>query len=158
MGIIAYEVSAEDEKLLLHHFPAKYPTVRANHITISGGNADSSLPPPAHVEIIGYADDGNGVEALVVKVNGEEFRETDGRRYHITMSYDPEKMAPAEFDIEPDPVKKKSKPYGGVHSNGLIEQRGYREVSLPFTLTMEAKFYEGPQILPGTRLTEPGLK
>lgn len=42
---------------------------------------------PTSIEVVGYADDGRGLEALLVAVDGNTKRE-DGENYHITLSLD----------------------------------------------------------------------
>ena len=43
------------------------------------------MPAHDHARVVGRADDGQGVEALVVALGGET-RRWDGSRYHITWS------------------------------------------------------------------------
>jgi hypothetical protein len=71
---------------LLLQFPPRYPNVVADHVTLeSGVGPDTSLPPEAEAEIVGRADDGKGVEAMVVRLNGTTDR-PEGSTYHITWS------------------------------------------------------------------------
>jgi hypothetical protein len=71
---------------LLQQFPPRYPSVVADHVTLeSGAPPDAPLPGPAEAEIIGRADDGAGVEAMVVRLNGATAR-PDGAIFHITWS------------------------------------------------------------------------
>ena len=129
MGYSCYKLSDASRRSLLAHFPPRYPLVKADHVTVRFGvNRDYSLPPAADIEVIGYADDGRGIEALVVSVNGETQR-PDGSVYHVTLSYDPEKKAPASFD-----ASRRERPYAAVHSNGLIREKSYRTLSEKFRL------------------------
>jgi len=73
------------------------------------------------VKVIGHADDGISLEALVVSINGSTQR-SDGGTYHITWSLDREQGR---------------KP---VHSNGLIKEQGYERIS-PIQITAIPKFF-----------------
>ena len=110
MTTLCYRLDAESKKQLMEMFPPKYPAVRYDHVTIEMGHIHSPVPKPAKkVEVIGIADDGNGIEALIVKVDDTFCRP----------SFKPEKTAQAEFDIsEP----KKEKLYRAVTSNGFLNQ------------------------------------
>ena len=54
--------------------------------------AGSVLPPTATGVIVGRCDDGRGVEAMVVQVDGSTER-PDGGTYHITWSLEPGRRA-----------------------------------------------------------------
>lgn len=72
---------------LLERFPPKYERVIAEHITHTFGVPTDS-PPPDEAEslaVVGYVDDGEGVEGLLVEVNGSTSR-PDGSKFHITWS------------------------------------------------------------------------
>jgi hypothetical protein len=110
-GYNAYVISDESRNELASIFPPKYPDWIGHHATLDFGvPEDPSLPygDPAKIVVIGYAEE-DGLEALVVSVNGEEYR-PDGKRYHITWSLD------RSLGKKP------------VHSNTLI-QRGFTPVS-----------------------------
>ena len=47
--------------------------------------ADSPLPQEKEGEIVGRADDGKGVEAMIVRISGTTDR-PDGSTYHVTWS------------------------------------------------------------------------
>ncbi len=120
MTVLCYRLDEKSKKELMEKFPPKYPAVRYDHVTIEMGHIHSPVPKPADkVEVVGIADDGNGIEAFIVKVNDTFCRPKDGRNWHITASFNPEKMAPAEFDISDE---KKEKPYKAVTSNGFLNQ------------------------------------
>jgi hypothetical protein len=92
----AYVLDDSARNTLLAKFPPKYPKVVAHHVTVQFGvPADTEVPPPANVKVIGYADSGDGLEALVCTVNGKAERE-DGKRFHITWSLDPTKYSPVD--------------------------------------------------------------
>ena len=74
-----------------------------------GVSKDTALPEVGTVEIVGYADDGKSIEALIVAIDGSTER-PDGKTYHITWSLDREQG---------------KKP---VHSNNLIEEEGFEKI------------------------------
>lgn len=78
-----WQLTPEARDALLAVFPPKYPDVVAHHVTHRFG--DGTLLAPGNVRVIGYVDDGVGLEALVVSVNGLIGR-LDGGVYHITWS------------------------------------------------------------------------
>jgi hypothetical protein len=74
---------AQREALLAAH-PPRYDNAVADHVTLS---INSTELPSAVFEarIIGHADDGKGVEAFVVAIDGSTER-PDGGTWHITWS------------------------------------------------------------------------
>lgn len=74
---------------LLAQFPPRYPRADADHVTLwssaAGGMAAEPPPPVGQARIIGRADDGKGVEAMVVEIDGGTTR-PDGGTWHITLS------------------------------------------------------------------------
>ena len=98
----AYVLTDHTRAQLLKMFPPKYERNGFNNATIAhhvteefGVPADTELPEPVCVEIIGHLDTEDGLEVLVVTVNGEYFRK-DNNLYHITWSLDPEKYKPVD--------------------------------------------------------------
>ena len=118
MSYTCYKLDTDSRKQLMQLFPPKYPAIRYDHITIAMFDGKAQKPEPAQsVEIVGIANDGNGIEAFIAKVNGS-IRRPDGSIWHITASFDPEKTAPAIFDIS-SAVKKT---YRAATSNGFLKQ------------------------------------
>lgn len=75
-----------DRVAMLRRYPPRYAQVVAHHVTLPRRSVDdASLPAPASATVVGRADDGAGVEALVVAIDGETMR-PDGGRFHITWS------------------------------------------------------------------------
>lgn len=110
----AFTISNTSRNLLLARFQPKYDRVLAHHVTYEFGILKDSPPPkPAEVVLLGYATDGIGIEALIVKVDGTVERE-DGRIFHITWSLDSSKYKPKD-------------------SNQMIEDCGY-ELTIPTTI------------------------
>lgn len=92
----AYVLDDGTRDTLLAKYPPKYPDVIAHHITIQFPvPKGTEAPAPANVRVIGYADSGDGLEALVCTVNGKSER-PDGKRWHITWSLDPTKYSPVD--------------------------------------------------------------
>ena len=87
---IAFEVDKKSRQMLAAHFPPKYADFVGHHITYKFGvNKQTAKIPstPKSIKVVGYADDGKSLEALVVEVNGKTLR-PDGETYHITWSLD----------------------------------------------------------------------
>lgn len=92
----AYVVDQTNRDTLRKKFPPKYSKSIGNHVTISHGvPKDTQVPSPAQLKVIGYVDSEDGLEALIVSVNGSSTR-PDGKTYHITWSLDPEKYSPKD--------------------------------------------------------------
>lgn len=106
----AYVLDDASRKMLADRFPPKYPEFVGHHITEQFGVPKGTEAPdqPQKVEVVGYAED-DGIEALVVAVDGKTERPTGGT-YHITWSLDRDKGR---------------KP---VHSNKVIEEKGFEHV------------------------------
>ncbi|TFI57809.1 hypothetical protein E2493_13365 [Sphingomonas parva] len=84
--VIGWKLDPEQRMELLQQFPPRYPVVVADHVTLRAhASADAMLPEETHGEIVGRADDGQGVEAMVVQIAGSTDR-PDGGTYHITWS------------------------------------------------------------------------
>jgi len=120
MGYTAYTFSEHTREEILKKFPPKNNEVIAHHITWKFlAKSTDELPPIAHeAHIVGYASE-DGLEALVVSINGTTKR-PDGAILHITLSLD---------------RGKGKKP---VHSNQLLKN-GYSHVT-PFSIQLEPTF------------------
>ena len=71
---------------LLRRFPPRYEQGVADHVTLKPDPPAGPLPPaPGEAVIVGRADDGKGVEAMVVRLDGTTDR-PDGSTWHITWS------------------------------------------------------------------------
>jgi hypothetical protein len=110
-----------DREDLLARFPPSYEVVVAHHVTQKFG--DSAAVPPSETagEVVGMADDGAGVQALVVRIGGTIER-PDGSTYHITWSLGPGREA-RESNAEiaaagwrglpgPIPIRLQPRPFG----------------------------------------------
>ena len=118
---IAFELDKKSRRQLAKVFEPKYPEFIGHHITYKFDvPKDAKIPSaPKSVEVIGYADDGEGIEALVVALNGKKDR-PDGNTYHITWSLDRDKG---------------KKP---AHSNNLIATQGFKNVA-PIQIVVKPK-------------------
>ena len=87
-AITGWLLPEDERERLLRLFPPRYPDVVAHHVTHRYDVSPDEPPPGASDgEIVGRADDGAGVEALVVRMNGSGVR-PDGGTYHVTWSLD----------------------------------------------------------------------
>ena len=84
-----YLLTGESRDLLLAKFPPKYLKVICHHITQKFGVPKDTPPPPqpTSVRVIGYIDDGEGMEVLLAEVDGKT-QSPEGKVYHITHSLD----------------------------------------------------------------------
>ena len=109
-----WKLDKSSRAALLERHPPSYRRVVADHVTFKSGDdaRDSQIPDPvADAEIVGRADDGEGVEAYVVAMDGDTGR-PDGGTWHITWSLGQGREAKQSNDvlargwkaIDPEPV------------------------------------------------------
>jgi hypothetical protein len=97
--VIGWKLDPEQRRELLQQFPPRYPNLVADHVTLRAkASGDAPLPEETHGEIVGRADDGSGVEALVVAIGGTTDR-PDGSTYHITWSLGDGRRAKESNDV-----------------------------------------------------------
>jgi len=85
-NVTGWKLDPDQRARLLAQFPPRYAEPVADHVTLeSGVAADAPLPPRAEAALVGRADDGGGVEAMVVRLGGTTDR-PDGSTFHITWS------------------------------------------------------------------------
>lgn len=112
-----WKLDRAERGALLARFPARYPDPDADHVTLQAG-ADG--PPPADpvtAAIIGHADDGAGLECMVVRLDGATDR-PDGSTFHITWSLD------------------KAAGRRAVQSNDVLRDRGWTALAEPVSITL----------------------
>lgn len=110
-GYIAFTLDKKSRNVLKKTFPPKYDDFIGHHVTYKFGvKPNTPLPKGGTLNVIGYIDDGESLEALVVEVNGKTTR-PDGKIYHITWSLD------------------RSKGRKPVHSNNLLASKDYEPVA-----------------------------
>jgi hypothetical protein len=95
---VGWALDREERKALLERFPPRYPEAVADHVTLKFGDRDAKLPTETSGEIVGQADDGQGVQAMVVRIGGTTDR-PDGSTYHITWSLAPGRQAKESNDV-----------------------------------------------------------
>ena len=121
-GYNGYELPADSRATLLQEVSALFPKVIAHHVTYEFGIYDS-LPPQADtVEVIAKVDNGESIQAVIVKVNGTHMR-PKGRVFHITVSLDPAKGATPH------------------QSNDVIRDFDWQYLAKPLVLPVTPKFF-----------------
>ena len=85
--VIGWKLDRAQRSQLLERFTARYADADADHVTLETNARDKPLPNPVTAEIIGHADDGDSLEAMVVAIDGTSDR-PDGSTFHITWSLD----------------------------------------------------------------------
>ena len=84
-GFVGWALDRVEREVLLERFAPRYPNVVADHVTLKFGDRAAELPTETAGVIVGVADDGAGVQALVVLIGGTTDR-PDGSTYHVTWS------------------------------------------------------------------------
>lgn len=116
--VTGWKLDDGDRKRLLSRFRPCFPDVIADHVTLrTGTNLNALLPRETSGEIVGEIDDGNGVQALVVRIGGTTDR-SDGSTYHITWSLD------------------RARGRRPVESNDVIARLGWRPVPDPIRIRL----------------------
>jgi len=96
---IGWKLDPGQRAELLRQFPPRYRNPVADHVTLASGvAADAPLPEETDAEMIGRADDGRGVEAMVVRLGGATDR-PDGSTWHITWSLEDGREARESNDV-----------------------------------------------------------
>ena len=94
-----WKLDSGQRRELLQQFPPTYRNVIADHVTWKGRRGDEGpLPDATMAEIVGRADDGRGVEAMVVSIGGSTDR-PDGSTWHITWSLAEGRRAQESNDV-----------------------------------------------------------
>ncbi|QNN64200.1 hypothetical protein H9L12_07395 [Sphingomonas rhizophila] len=112
--VIGWKLDRAQRDELLRRFPPAYERPDADHVTLRTDAAADPLPPAATARIVGHADDGQGLEAMVVELGGTTDR-PDGSTYHITWSLGEGRRA--------------------RESNDLIRERGWQPIE-PIELSL----------------------
>lgn len=85
-GYIGWLLPEGERDNLLARVPPIYDVVLAHHCTLAYDCPSSTpLPTTEWAEVVGVADDCNGVQALVLSIDGSTAR-PDGSTFHITWS------------------------------------------------------------------------
>ena len=115
-------LDARDRETLLERFPPRYPEVVAHHVTLKFGDRSAEPPTETVGEVVGIADDGRGVQALVVRIAGSTDR-PDGSTFHITWSLAHGRQA--------------------RESNQVIARRGWTWLAAPIPIRLEPRPFGG---------------
>ena len=113
--VIGWKLDRAQRDELLKQHPPRYAEVIADHVTLEVGAAAKPLPPEVAAAIVGRADDGDSLEAMVVAIDGGTGR-PDGSTYHITWSLGPGRRA--------------------RESNEVIRERGFDGFAHPIPITI----------------------
>ena len=85
--VIGWKLDRGQRQQLLERFPPRYRDAVADHVTLRIDAGKDPLPQPVEGAIVGHADDGDSLEAMVVAIDGGTDR-PDGSVFHITWSLD----------------------------------------------------------------------
>lgn len=111
---VGWKLELEDRDRLLARFPPAFPDVIADHVTLG---RKPNVPGDVNSEVIGYASDAEGIEALVVAIDGRHNR-PDGSIFHITWSLD------------------KAAGKRAVQSNDLLQNNGFIELNKSIKISL----------------------
>jgi hypothetical protein len=114
-SVIGWTLDQEERAGLLERYPPRYANVVAHHVTLATDAANRDLPPGVRAAIVGRGDDGSGVEAMVVTIDGDSAR-PDGSTFHITWSLGDGRRA--------------------RESNDVLKKRGWDELDHPIPITL----------------------
>ena len=116
--VTGWKLDEAERQKLLAQLPPRYPHVVADHVTLKTGVQPDTIPP-ADIggEIVGEADDGAGVQAMVIRIDGATDR-PGGGTFHITWSLDKD-------------AGRKAK-----ESNDVIAAQGWTPLQSPKTVTL----------------------
>jgi hypothetical protein len=114
-SVIGWKLDREQRRDLLNRLEPHYCEPIADHVTLEVNAGAKPLPGDVKSEIVGSADDGKGVQAMVVTIDGTTYR-PDGSTYHITWSLAPGRKA--------------------KESNDVIRQEGWSPIDPPISLKL----------------------
>ena len=114
--ILGWKLDLAGRTELLARFPPVYAETVADHVTFGRKSKAPAMPVAGRATVVGRADDGRGVEALVVEVNGTPGR-WDGGTYHVTWSLGPGRKAKESNEVI---VAQGWQPVDGRPGAGLI--------------------------------------
>ena len=115
-SVIGWLLDENDRERLLREFPPKFEKTVAHHVTLKSEAEDDPLPGDVQGAIVGRTDDDQGVEAMVVSIDGTTDR-PDGSTYHITWSLGDGRRA--------------------RESNDVLKERGWEQLDHPIPVKLE---------------------
>lgn len=120
MHVLGWKLDRRERDALLARFPPAFEEAVADHVTLRvRASADEALPRPVQARLVGEATDGEGVQAMVVEIDGSTDR-PDGSTYHITWSLGRGRAA--------------------KESNAVIRERGWRAIDPVPVILKPARF------------------
>ena len=117
-SVIGWKLDRQQRDELLRRFPPRYADADADHVTLKTNAQNEPLPDPVEAAIVGHADDGDSLEAMVVTIDGKTGR-PDGSVFHITWSLD------------------KAKGRRARESNELLKERNWQALDQLVPLELE---------------------
>jgi len=88
MSATGWKLDPTERAQLLRRFAPHWPDTIADHVTLKGDAAGNEpFPQAQNAEIVGTVDDGLGLQAMIVAIEGTTDR-PDVSTYHITWSID----------------------------------------------------------------------
>jgi hypothetical protein len=96
-SVVGWKLDRGEREELLKAHPPAYEKVVADHVTLKV-DPKAPLPPRVKAAIVGSTDDQEGVQAMVVTIDGATDR-PDGSTYHITWSLGPGRKARESNDM-----------------------------------------------------------
>lgn len=115
-SVVGWLLAERDREKLLQQFPPRYENAVAHHVTLKTEAQQEALPPEVEAEMVGRTDDGSGVQAMVVAIDGTTER-PDGSTYHITWSLGEGRRA--------------------RESNDVLKERGWEKLDHPIPISLE---------------------
>jgi len=117
-GVTGWKLDEDERAMLLERFPPEWPDVIADHVTLDpSAGREGPLPHEDEGEIVGAINDQEGLQALVVAIDGATER-PDGSTYHITWSLD------------------RARGREPVQSNQVIAEHGWRPLDDPIPIVL----------------------
>jgi hypothetical protein len=117
-SVIGWKLYRATRDELLQKFTPRYHDADADHVTLRTRAWREPLPPEVDATIVGHADDGDSLEAMVVRIDGCTDR-PDGSIFHITWSMD------------------KAKGREPRESNDLLKGRGWHRLERPVPISLD---------------------
>lgn len=117
-SVIGWLLAEDDRERLLQQYPPRFEETVAHHVTLKSEAYDDPLPPEVGAAIVGRADDGQGVEAMIVSIDGTTDR-PDGSTYHITWSLGEGRRA--------------------RESNAVLKERGWEKFAQPIPVKLQPR-------------------
>jgi hypothetical protein len=114
-SVIGWTLDEAERATLLKQYPPRFAKVVAHHVTLATDAEDRELPDAVRAEIVGRTDDEQGVEAMVVTIDGDTAR-PDGSTFHITWSLGEGRRA--------------------RESNDVLRERGWQKLDKPIPITL----------------------